>query len=227
MKGLKDYDADLVGFQEVFNMEWASEVRARSGYPYLAVSGEHSGLIFLSKFKPHEQACWIMGTRSPTEDYLRYAFYVLVKRGTEKLAFFNTHLSWRADEHEVRMKQTQELIAFLRDKAGQWPALVLGDFNMAPHTVPIAFLRETENWVDTFADANPGEPGLTWDYKNPFAALEKEKMVERRIDYIFIREKKGAFSKILSSRVVYNEPSAAGVYPSDHFGVLTEFRDRS
>jgi mRNA deadenylase 3'-5' endonuclease subunit Ccr4 len=51
-KGLRGYDAEIVGFQEVFNMEWAEEVRKRSGYPYLAVSGEHSGLIFISKFKP-------------------------------------------------------------------------------------------------------------------------------------------------------------------------------
>ena len=223
LKGLKECDADIVGFQEVFNMEWAAEVRGRSGYPYLAVSGEHSGLVFLSKFKPLEQECLIMKTKSLTEDYLRYGFYVQVKAGKEKLALFNTHLSWKADEHEVRMKQTQELIAFTKAKSGGSPAVIMGDFNMAPHTVPVAFLRETEKWVDTFAAANPGQAGLTWDYKNPFAALEKEKMAERRIDYIFIREKTGAFSAVCSSKLVFTEPSAAGVYPSDHFGVLTEF----
>ena len=226
LKGLRKYDADIVGFQEVFNMDWAAEVQKRSGYPFLAVSGEHSGLIFLSKYKPLEQECLIMQTRSPSEDYLRYAFYVRLGTGKSKLAVFNTHLSWRADEHEVRMKQTQELAAFVKDKAADAPAVIVGDFNMAPHTMPVGFLREAENWTDTFAAANPGIAGLTWDYRNPYAALEKEKMAERRIDYIFVNEKKGAFSAIRSSKVVFNEPSAAGIFPSDHFGVITEFSDK-
>ncbi|MBU9888494.1 MAG: endonuclease/exonuclease/phosphatase family protein [Candidatus Omnitrophica bacterium] len=222
-KGLREYGVDIVGFQEVFNMDWAAEVRKRSGYPYLAVSGQHSGLIFLSKFKLVEQICHIMHTQSPTEDYLRYAFYVRVDAGKEPIALFNTHLSWRADEHDIRMKQTQELVAFVRSKAGDLSCAITGDFNTAPHTMPIGFLRETERWVDTFAEANPGKPGLTWDYRNPYALAEKEKMAERRIDYIFIREKTGAFSKIRSSKVVFDQPSADGIFPSDHFGVLTEF----
>lgn len=222
-RGLRDYDADIVGLQEVFNMEWAAEAQKRSGYPYLAVSGEHSGLIFLSKFKPLEQACHTMQTRSPTEDYLRYAFYLRVDAGKEGIALFNTHLSWRADEHDIRMKQTQELVAFLKSKANNLPTAILGDFNMAPHTMPIGFLRETEQWVDTFAAANPGKAGLTWDYRNPYALAEQEKMAERRIDYIFVREKVGIFSRIRSSKVVFDQPSAEGIFPSDHFGVLTEF----
>ncbi|MDD5226726.1 MAG: hypothetical protein PHV97_06070, partial [Candidatus Omnitrophica bacterium] len=78
LRGLKVYGADVVGFQEVFNMDWAREAQRRSGYPYLAVSGEHSGLVFLSKFKPVEHECLVMKTKSPTEDDLRYVFYVKV-----------------------------------------------------------------------------------------------------------------------------------------------------
>ncbi|MDD5226210.1 MAG: endonuclease/exonuclease/phosphatase family protein, partial [Candidatus Omnitrophica bacterium] len=83
-RGLKEYQPDVVGFQEVFNMDWAQEIRERSGYPYLAVSGEHSGLIFISKFKPLEQECLVMKTKSPTEDYLRYAFYIRVDMAGEE-----------------------------------------------------------------------------------------------------------------------------------------------
>ena len=222
-RGLRDYDADIVGFQEVFNMDWAKELHARSGYPYLAVSGEHSGLIFLSKFKPVEQACLVMKTKSPTEDYQRYAFYLRVDAGGEHVALFNTHLSWRADENEIRMKQTLELEAFVLEKAGDLPTAVLGDFNGASNTPPVVYLREIRKWIDTFWTKNPGVPGLTWDYRNPYAEAEREKMAERRIDFIFIRERTGPFEKIVSSRVVFHEPSAAGVFPSDHFGVMTEF----
>lgn len=222
-KGLKEYNAEIVGFQEVFNMEWAEEVRKRSGYPYLAVSGEHSGLVFISKFKPVEQACLVMKTQSPAEDYFRYAFYVRVDTGSGEVALLNTHLSWRADENVVRMKQTEELVDFAEQKAGDLPAVILGDFNMAAPAPGIVFLREIKQWVDTFGAVNPGDRGLTWDYRNPYAEEERKKMAERRIDYIFVRKSIGPFAKIRSSRVVFEKPSDRGIYPSDHFGVLTEF----
>lgn len=221
-KGLEEHDADVVGFQEVFNMEWAEEVRRRSGYPYLAVSGEHSGLIFLSKFKPVDQECLVMKTQSPTEDYLRYVFYIRVNAGTAQVALFNTHLSWREDENVVRMKQTEELVRFVEKKGGDLPSAIMGDFNMAAPAPGIVFVREIKKWIDTFWTKNPGDLGLTWDYRNPYAEAEREKMAERRIDYIFVRERIGPFAKILSSRVVFDKPSEQGVYPSDHFGVLTE-----
>ncbi|MFH1208910.1 MAG: endonuclease/exonuclease/phosphatase family protein [Candidatus Omnitrophota bacterium] len=223
LKGLKEYDADIVGLQEVFNMDWAREIHKRSGYPYLAVSGEHSGLIFLSKFKPVEQECLVMKTKSPTEDYLRYVFYIQVDTGEEKVALFNTHLSWKADENEIRLKQTLELETFAQKKSGDLPVALMGDLNAGPDTPSVTHLREMLKWCDTFSAKNPGESGLTWDYRNPYAEAEREKMAERRIDYIFIREKTGLFKKIRSSRIVFNRPSGEGVYPSDHFGVMTEF----
>ncbi len=222
-KGLREYDAEIVGFQEVFNIEWAEEVRKRSGYSYLAVSGEHSGLVFLSKFKPVEQECLVMKTLSPTEDYLRYAFYVRVDAGRSGIALFNTHLSWRADENVIRMRQTEELVNFVEQKAKGLPAAIMGDFNMAAPAPGIVFLREIKRWVDTFGIKNPGVPGLTWDYRNPYAGAEREKMAERRIDYIFVREGSGPFERIHSSTVVFEKPSDRGIYPSDHFGILTEF----
>lgn len=238
-QGLKKYDPEVVAFQEVFNMGWAREIRERSGYPYLAVSGEHSGLIFLLKFKPIEQACLVMKTKSPTEDYQRYAFYVNVDIGGEEVALFNTHLSWRADENDVRMKQTLELEAFVTQKVrppqesampidlkgNDRPSAIMGDFNGAPNTPPVVYLREIRKWIDTFGTKNPGDLGLTWDYRNPYAEAEREKMAERRIDFIFIRERIGPFEKILSSRLVFHE-SENGIYPSDHFGVMTEFSDK-
>ncbi|MDD5226453.1 MAG: hypothetical protein PHV97_04615, partial [Candidatus Omnitrophica bacterium] len=135
----------------------------------------------------------------------------------------NTHLSWRADENDIRMKQTLELEAFVNQKAQDLPAAVVGDFNGASNTPPVVYLREMRKWIDTFWVKNPGDLGLTWDYRNPYAEAEREKMAERRIDFIFIRERTGPFEKIKSSSLVFNKPSGEGVYPSDHFGVMTEF----
>ncbi len=232
-RGLREYDAEVVGFQEVFNREWALEIRERSGYPFLAMSGEPSGLIFLSKYKPLEQECLVMKTKSPTEDYLRFAFHVRVDTGKEALALFNTHLSWKADENDIRMKQTLELEAFVRkisgrlkEQAKDLPAVILGDLNAGPDTPSVRYLREKLKWCDTFEAKNPGGPGRTWDYRNPYAEAEREKMAERRIDFIFIRERAGLLKNIKSSKVVFDQPSAEGVWPSDHFGVMTEFNEK-
>ena len=225
-KDLKQYDADIVGLQEVFNMEWAEEARKRSGYPYLAVSGEHSGLIFLLKYKPVEQACLIMKTQSPTEDYKRYAFYVRVDTPAGPVALFNTHLSWKADEGATRMGQMAELIAFVKEKAQGAPAVILGDLNTAPDTAAVLLLRDAERWIDTYAAVNPKSAGLTWDYRNPYAEKERDKMAERRIDYIWVTSLTGPFAKIESSKVVFDRPEG-DIWPSDHLGVLTEFSDKS
>ncbi len=222
LKGLEVHQADIVGFQEVFNMDWAKTVQEQSGYPYLAVSGEHSGLIFLSRFKPLEQKCLVMKTKSPTEDYLRYAFYVRVEAGKGPIAVVNTHLSWKADEHEVRKKQVLELVDFVDASARDLLTVIVGDFNTDPDTEAVRFLREKQKWVDAFGKVHPEAVGLTWDYKNPYAALEKKKMAERRIDYVFIRQPKESFQKICSAEVVFNQPSPEGIYPSDHFGVLVD-----
>jgi len=222
LKGLEEYDADIVGFQEVFNMEWAEEIRRRSGYPYLAVSGQHSGLVFLSRFKPLEQECLVLKAKSPNEDYQRYAFYIQVETPKGKIALFNTHLSWKSVDDAVRMEQVKELAAFVRQKAGNLPALIMGDFNTAPDTAPINFLRDSSQWLDTYAEANTEWVGLTWDYRNPYAEKERDKMAERRIDYIFVTPAQGPFAAIRSSRVVFDQPEG-DVWPSDHFGVLTEF----
>ena len=225
LKGLEKYDADIVGLQEVFNMEWAEEVRKRSGYPYLAVSGKHSGLIFLSKFKPLEQECLTMKSRSPNEDYDRYAFYVRVAAPQGDIALFNTHFSWKASDGAVRMSQADELAEFVKNKAQGIPAVIVGDFNTAPDTDPIGFFKNEQGWIDTYAVAEPSSAGLTWDYRNSYAEAEREKMAERRIDYIFISQKKGPFAGIRSSKVIFNEP-VGDVWPSDHLGVLTEFSDQ-
>lgn len=223
--GLKFYLPDIIGFQEVFNMEWADELQKRSGYPHLIKSGQHSGLIFLSKYPADKSECFVMKTKSPSEDYSRYAHYASFQIGNKRLGGFNTHLSWQQKDDEVRLKQTQELMAFVRRKScAGWPrfflsdpAFILGDFNSASNKPAIQAVQKA--WEDSYAALNPGEAGLTWDYRNPQAERARDHMPERRIDYIWTKGLKGRAKR---SEIVFNQPDANGTYPSDHFGVLTE-----
>lgn len=222
LEGIKEYSPDVIGFQEVFCIEWVREIQRRAGYQFLVEEGNETGNIFLSKFRPVEQARLKMKTKSPSEDYFRYVLFTLIDFGRREISFFNTHLSWKSDEGEIRKKQIDELKGFIKEREGKFLSIVLGDFNAAPDTPEITGLREKEKWIDVFAEINPGVEGLTWDYKNQFAYLAKDKMAERRIDYIFIKKSKGIKLGIKSAELVFDKPSKENIFASDHFGVLTE-----
>lgn len=221
---LKKYDADIVGLQEVFNMDFAAEIHKRSGYPSLVTSGQNSGLVFLSKHQAVESECLTYVTKSNQEDYFRYALYALFDVAGKKIAAFNTHLSWKLNDDQIRLEQVKELNHFIRKKAMFWglawkyPAFLMGDFNSEANKPAVkAVLKE---WVDTYNILNPNDLGLTWDNRNPFAARASDRMPERRIDYIFCGPT--LRNKVRSSKIVFNQPNGWGTFASDHFGVMTE-----
>ncbi len=127
LKGLKEHAPDIVGFQEVFNSSWAYEIQAQAGYPYLVFPKEPSGLLFLSRFPVVSWKCLTLKTQSPTEDYLRYGLWMEVLWQERSLSCFNTHLSWRIPEGQIRENQVGELVSFIQEKAGYHPSLVMGD----------------------------------------------------------------------------------------------------
>ncbi len=244
-EGLRQYQPDIIGIQEVFNREWAARVQIRTGYPTLVFPPEHSGLMLLAKFPAVESSCLTMKTKSPTEDYLRYALYAKLKIKDKTLAIFNTHLSWQLDEGALRQKQVDELIEFTDEKAAASEGVALGDFNALPETAEIKKMNVLGKWVDTFAalhpccarsatrrgrsnshdDLHPARSCAhwTWDNRNPYAASSFHKMPDRRIDYIFMRNQRHFLGRLTDVKLVYTEPDAEGVYATDHFGVLATF----
>ncbi|HCM43038.1 MAG TPA: hypothetical protein DIS66_06995 [Candidatus Omnitrophica bacterium] len=220
--GLKFYLPDIVAFQEVFNMDWADEIQKRSGFPYLSKSGQNSGLVFLSKYPVLKSECLTYKTKSPNEDYNRYAHFALFQAGRKKIAGFNTHLSWLLPEDSIRLGQTEELLCWRSQKARRWlglagsyPSFLMGDLNSAPNKPSVEIVKKVMK--DSYAEMNPGSEAVTWDYRNPYAERARDHMPERRLDYIFT---KGV--KLLKSELVFNQSDANGTYPSDHFGVMTE-----
>lgn len=205
-------------------MEWADEVGKRNGFPYLIKSGQNSGLIYLSKYPALKSECLTYKTKSPNEDYKRYAHFALFQVGSQRVAGFNTHLSWLLPEDDIRLGQTQELLRFMRQKSRRWlglgglyPSFLTGDLNSAPNKPSVEAVKKV--MIDTYAELNPGKPGITWDYTNPFAERARDRMPERRLDYVFTR---GLIGKTRRSEIVFNQPDANGIFPSDHFGVMTE-----
>jgi endonuclease/exonuclease/phosphatase family metal-dependent hydrolase len=77
---------------------------------------------------------------------------------------------------------------------------------------------------DAWREAGTGSDGLTWSRRNAFTNPWHEP--DRRIDYVFVGPPgPGGLGRVERCRVVCNRP-VRGVWPSDHFGVFAELRDR-
>jgi len=151
---------------------------------------------------------------------------VEVKFRGEWFRFVNTHLEVESPEifGQVQTAQADELRRMLADES--LPVILLGDINSDGEVLPplttlsYALLRGA-GFADAWVDANPGQPGFTSghdeDLRNPVSDPT------RRIDVIFHR---GPITA-LDASVVGGDPAhrtAAGVWPSDHLGVIATLR---
>lgn len=147
-----------------------------------------------------------------------------------KLPFFSTHLNWQFHHGHVRQLQVRvvaETVARFAPVGATFPPVVAGDFNAEPDADEIRFLRGLTGlggpcvyFADAFAVSGDGSLGATFSKRNPFAEVQREP--ERRIDYVFVRgPDHSQRGEPRNARVCFDEPYA-GVFPSDHFGVVTE-----
>ena len=158
---------------------------------------------------------------------------LVVHARTSGVDVFSTHLAWQLHDAALRERQVRALMGFVSERADPQTALgpiVAGDFNAEPDSTAIRYLTGLTTLdgasmylQDAWRLAGDGGPGLTWDNRNPHAALDQEP--DRRIDYVFSAfHGRAGGGKPIECRVVADEP-LDGVWPSDHFGVLAVLQD--
>ncbi len=168
----------------------------------------------------------------PTSD-ARCVLWCRVETPAGVLPVFVTHLSWRFEEGAMREEQVLAIARMVREleRAGDLPAVLMGDLNAGPEATEIRFLRglhaldKTSTWfTDCFERAGEGQPFTFDPVRNPHAALTYE--VPRRIDYVMVRGPRDDGKGMpVSARVVLDEVvtvDGSPVAPSDHHGVLAE-----
>jgi endonuclease/exonuclease/phosphatase family metal-dependent hydrolase len=236
---LRALDADLVLLQEAF----AACDRSLATAPYLAdalglevafararrkprmVEGRElfsdSGLAILSR-RPLIDATVVALPWSPA-DGERIAQIGLVADAAGPILVVNTHLTHLRDGAALRRAQLATIAR--HPWLGQAVAarLLCGDLNATlddPELEPL--VRGALGWdvLDTYAAGGGGSPRETID---PRASLSGHAARPRCIDYILSLARtpveQPAYAR---SAVVLNRPDAlAGLYPSDHFGVMT------
>jgi endonuclease/exonuclease/phosphatase family metal-dependent hydrolase len=221
--GIERLRPDLVAFQELFNLEWAWEVRKRTGFEHLLLPELFCGLAFLTHL-PVVRWEYFRLNPSPLEDYSRGALWAVIEAHSEKILALNTHLSWKPEDGASRKKQLTELLAFVREEFPKDAVVACGDFNATPGSEEIQWFLAQGKFCDLYAVSHPGENGFTWDNRNPYAAECGHKLPDRRLDYILARHPNHALANLTACDLVYQEPDPRSIWASDHFGLLADFR---
>lgn len=127
----------------------------------------------------------------------------------------STHTSGKVQQHKT-------LAESLHHRRRALPTLLMGDFNAPEDSHAMATLTSKAGFVDAFRDVHPTAAGFTCDQ----ALYTPTPTVSERIDYILVLPGTAATSRIRSSCTCLNAPQRLPdgriLWPSDHYGVLTE-----
>jgi len=146
----------------------------------------------------------------------------------------STHLHWKVKDGIARERQVvaiDEAIEAIGDKKAVH--VLGGDFNATPDSDEVRFLRglctlggRRTSWQDAWLRARQTEDGgATWIAKNPHTRELAFLETPRRIDFLFVstEDRKGR-GRVQDCRVVLDECTEGGVWPSDHVALMTDVK---
>lgn len=160
----------------------------------------------------------------------RTVLYASIDSPAGSVPVFTTQLNSAPHQSAVRCEQVMALAEFIAaHKAEAFPPVLTGDFNAEPSSDEIRLIEGHRTaptvpglvLIDAWRYADPGEPGHTWDHRNnPYVQASLEP--SSRIDYVLIGlPRQDGKGHVRSVRMIGHGPEA-GVWPSDHAGVLAE-----
>jgi endonuclease/exonuclease/phosphatase family metal-dependent hydrolase len=243
---LRAADADIVALQEVWDDDDRNQARdlARAlGYhdPVYAANlerdGARSGNAVMARWPIARHEVHTLprtaGDARDDEDEERLAIFAEVDGPRGPIQVFCAHLSWRDDHSAIRQLQVAEICRVVRAaRPRSFPAVLCGDLNadatsdeirmLTGHAAaPVPGVMFRDAWIATsHLDTDPS--GRTIANTNPYVAATLDR--DRRIDYVMVGTPKlGGVGHVLDARVAGDAP-VNGVWPSDHFAVVTELR---
>lgn len=221
-KNISENTPDIIGFQEVTRLHYGYLTDFLNGYDSVITYRDDTYLsegcpIFYrtDKFNLVDKGSfWLSETpETMSKDWgskcYRICSYVILSDKTTDKQFvvFNTHLDHVSDEARIKG------IAVVLDKISQFgslPSMIMGDLNANDESE--TYKSATEYFLDAQKQAQSTMDSCT--YQNWGAALDNP-----RIDYFMIS--KTGF-KVDSYKAVTN--TYDGVYPSDHFPIVTKLK---
>ncbi len=180
-----------------------------------------TGGFWLSETPERHSRSW--GTR-----VARSATWVLfgLKDADLSILHLNTHLDHiSAQARREGSKLIVEKIVELSARADRDPAVILtGDFNARPGSRTYKNFTES-GFVDTFLTVGNQDD----ESANTFHAFQGRRYRDkhpargpRRIDWIFLKDPEDSL-RIESHSIIREADEEAGLYPSDHYPIVTDF----
>jgi endonuclease/exonuclease/phosphatase family metal-dependent hydrolase len=161
----------------------------------------------------------------------RTVLHAAIDAPAGRMDVFTTHLNSGPHESAVRFTQVGEVARFVAAHAnGAYPPVLTGDLNAEPDSDELRRLGGHltagavggQVLIDCWRYADLPIDGWTWDRRNPHVAAGFGPSA--RIDYIMVGLP-GADGRGHVERVaVFGDDAVAGVWPSDHAGVVTDLR---
>lgn len=227
-------NADVIGFNETFAGQ-TNVLAAVKGYRYVArgpggggLLKQSSGLLLISRHPIVAQGIWKYSVCQGNDCLANKGilFVRIQPNSGPTVNVFITHTNAENTE-PVRVRQIQELLAFIRSHDDGNPVVVMGDFNTTEGSDSYNLLTQDEGLLDTHKEwiGAPTQQGLSpnaikgltyvTNRSTDPAVLEKG----WRFDYIFARSKRTV--AVSESQVIFKSP-VNGHYLSDHYGYLAE-----
>jgi endonuclease/exonuclease/phosphatase family metal-dependent hydrolase len=221
---IRRQNPDIIGTQELF-AEQGDDLVAR--LPQFAWFGEgrhggrgdeHMGVFYRrDRLRVIESGnFWLSdtpdvpGSISWGHPYARMVTWALFERVADHRRFyvFNTHLPYRDEDTEARLRCVQAIMARVAALPKDIPVIVTGDFNNAPVGPVYGTIAAhlTDAWIA--APRRAGPDGTFHDFTGK---------PDQRIDWIFFRGLRALHTETVTTH-------RGVLYPSDHFPVVTALR---
>jgi endonuclease/exonuclease/phosphatase family metal-dependent hydrolase len=130
-------------------------------------------------------------------------------------------LEWEPAYGDDRIAQARRLADLATDPAldGPAPVVVAGDLNAAPGSPVLRPLLDvlTDAWAAGGGD--PAAASLPRDH--PFAPVEAEELIDRRIDHVLVRPGRPGQRVTAAEAGTLGDP-VGGLHPSDHRAVVVD-----
>jgi endonuclease/exonuclease/phosphatase family metal-dependent hydrolase len=244
---LTDAGPDICGLQEVWATDASHQgqslaaalgmhlVWAPSPKPerWQRRTGEHDasvGTVVLSRW-PVEASEVIRLPPDPDDSAHegRTALAARISSPAGPLLFVTTQLNSAATASAIRRRQVDVIAEFVgRNRVGTFPPVVTGDFNAQPDSDEVRRFEghltapavPGQVLIDAWRYAEPGQPGLTWDVRNPNVAATFEPSA--RIDYIFVGAPGPGGQGHVQRVGLIGNCARDDVWPSDHAGLIAD-----
>ena len=224
---LRYYKPDVFGVQEAMIHQLRFIEEGLSDFDYIGVGredgkekGEHNAIFYnTSKLELTSHGTfWLsetgkVGSKGWNAGYIRICTYARFKEKATGQQFwlFNTHLDHKGTEARINStKLLEQKIKQLNKEAE--PFILMGDLNDVPKSPAIEQLNSF------MQDGYMISETLAYGPKGTFNGFKNDRLIDRRIDYIFVNQ----FS--VSSFSHIDDRNDDNSFASDHLPVLAKLR---